>query len=86
MSRSLADMRNLGSTTARMLMEVDIADEDSLRVVGAVEAWHRLKFRFGSHVTIIALYAMEAALQDCDWRKLDAGSKARLQGEVGRVS
>ncbi len=78
MSRSLSDMKNLGPATARMLVEVDIADEDMLGTVGAVEAWHRLRFRFGSHVTLIALYAMEAGLQGCDWRSLDAETKARL--------
>lgn len=80
MNRSLADMRNLGPATARMLIEVEIADEDTLHAVGAIEAWHRLRFRFGGHVTIIALYAMEAALRGCDWRKLDATTKARLSG------
>lgn len=84
MSRPLADMRSLGPATARMLIEVDIADEDMLRTVGAVEAWHRLRFRFGSHVTLIALYAMEAALRGCDWRSLDAETKARLQADAGK--
>lgn len=77
-------MNNLGPATARMLIEVDIADEDMLRTVGPVEPWHRLRFRFGSHVTVIALYAMEAALQGCDWRRLDAETKARLQAEAGK--
>ncbi|MGO4835534.1 TfoX/Sxy family DNA transformation protein [Rhizobiaceae sp. 2RAB30] len=83
MSRPLAEMRNLGPATARMLVEVDITDEEMLRTVGPVEAWHRLRFRFGSHVTVIALYAMEAALTGCDWRSLSNETKARLQAEAG---
>ena len=38
MNRSVAEMRNLGRATARMLAEVDIADEETLRAVGALAA------------------------------------------------
>ncbi|MGE0282075.1 MAG: TfoX/Sxy family DNA transformation protein [Rhizobiaceae bacterium] len=78
MNRSVAEMRNLGPATARMLTEVDIADEETLRAVGAQAAYRRLKFRFGRQVTLVALYALEAALRDCDWRSLDAKTKEEL--------
>lgn len=77
------DMRNLGPVTARMLAEIDIVSDDDLRNLGSVETYHRLKFRFGRHVTILALYAMEAALCDCDWRNLDPDIKAFLRQQVG---
>ena len=66
MSTRIEDMRNLGPAMARMLAEIDILCEDDLRNFGVVEAYHRLKFRFGRHVTILALYAMEAAIRGCD--------------------
>ena len=66
MPRKIKDMRNLGLATARWLAEVDIENEDELREVGAIDACHRMKFRFGGNVSLLALYAMEAALQDCD--------------------
>lgn len=84
MTACLEDMRNLGPATARMLKEADISDEDELRSVGAVVAYRRLKFRFGSQVTVIALYAMEAALRGCDWRMLDAETRDRLRAEAAR--
>jgi len=78
-------MRNLGPATARMLAEIDIISDEDLRNLGAVEAYHRLKFRFGRHVTILALYAMEAALRDCDWRDLNPDTKVFLRRQVGVV-
>lgn len=79
MSLRIAEMRNLGAATAKMLAEVGVLREGDLRRIGAVDAYHRLKFRFGRQVTIIALYAMEAALRGCDWRSLDPETKERLR-------
>jgi len=62
-----------------MLADVGVHREGDLRRIGAVDAYHRLKFRFGRQVTIIALYAMEAALRGCDWRSLDPETKERLR-------
>ena len=84
MSRPIAEMRNLGPATARMLAEVDIVSEEALRQLGAVAAYHRLKFRFGRHVTLVALYAMEAALRDCDWRSLEPAVKDALRQAARR--
>ncbi|CAH1673792.1 TfoX/Sxy family DNA transformation protein [Chelatococcus asaccharovorans] len=84
MSRPIAEMRNLGPATARMLAEVDIGNEEALRRLGAVEAYHRLKFRFGRHVTLVALYAMEAALRGCDWRSLEPSVRDDLRKAARR--
>jgi len=75
MSTRIEDMKNLGPATARMLAEIDVLCEEDLRRFGAVEAYNRLKFWFGQHVTILALYAMEAAIRGCDWRALDSETK-----------
>jgi DNA transformation protein len=66
----------------RMLSEVDVFGEDDLRALGVIDAYRRLKFRFGRRVSITALYAMEAALTDYDWRGLDPAVKARLRSAV----
>lgn len=79
MSTRIEDMKNLGPATARMLAEIDVPCEENFRSFGAVEADYRLKFRFGQHVTIIALYAMEAAIRGCNWRALDSETKERLR-------
>ena len=82
MSRPIHEMRNLGPKTERMLAEIDVLDEGDLRALGAVTAYQRLKFRFGRHVSVLALYAMEAALTDRDWRDLDVQTKERLHRAV----
>lgn len=82
MIRKIKDMRNLGPTTARLLAEVDIENEYDLREVGAVAAYHRLKFRFGDNVSLLALYAMVAALEDRDWRSLSVETRAMLKAET----
>ncbi|MCI5043609.1 MAG: TfoX/Sxy family protein [Aquisalinus sp.] len=82
MGKPVSSLRNLGKVTSRMLAEVDVTTEDELRKIGAVSAYHRLKFQFGRHISLNALYAMEAALQDCDWRALDETVKAKLRAQA----
>ncbi len=82
MPRAISRMRNLGPVMERRLREIGISHEDDLRALGATAAYRRLRFAFGREVSVIALYAMEAALLDCDWRRLPPEVKARLdQGE-----
>lgn len=65
-----------------MLAEIDVFNESDLRAIGAVQAYRRLKFRFGRQVSLLALYTMEAALLDRDWRSLNAQEKERLQKDA----
>ncbi|WOR15469.1 TfoX/Sxy family protein [Hyphomonas sp. FCG-A18] len=81
MSGSISDLRNLGLKTERMLADVDIYHADDLRALGSVAAYARLRFRFGNRVSILALYAMEAALLDVDWRLLPDHTKRALKAE-----
>ncbi len=82
MLRAISQMRNLGPVMERRLREIGIGHEDDLRALGATVVYRRLRFAFGREVSVIALYAMEAALLDCDWRRLPPEVKARLdQGE-----
>ena len=78
----ISDMRNLGPQMENWLAEIDIEDDDDLRQVGAVEAWRRLRRRFGRQVTVTALYAMSAALAGCHWRDLSMAERSRLQRAV----
>ena len=85
MNVKIEDMRNLGPATAGWLAEVDIENEDELRKIGAVDAYRCLKFRFGGNVSLLALYAMEAALQDCDWRMLSVETRAMLKAKAQKL-
>lgn len=72
-------LANLGPKTAAMLREVGIETVADLRALGAEDAWHRLRFRFGKRVTVIALYALEGALTNRDWRHLPDNRRAELK-------
>lgn len=82
----ISDMRNLGPQMEMWLAELDIDDDDDLRQIGAVDAWRRLRFRFGGQVTVTALYAMAAALSGCHWRDLSMAERARLQRAVDEAT
>jgi len=82
-ARNISQMRNLGPATERMLRDVGINSADELRAIGAVDAFLRLQFA-QSGVSLNALYAMEAALLDIDWRELPPERKSVLKRAVGR--
>lgn len=66
-----------------MLIEIGVSDEAMLRELGAVEAYARLKFRFGPRaVSKLMLHALAGALADVDWRRLDPVHKAALEREA----
>jgi DNA transformation protein len=81
----IGDMPNLGPRMERWLSEIGIDSDAELRRTGAVDAWRRLRFRFGREITLNALYAMAAALIGCDWRDLPADEKGRLRHAVEDV-
>lgn len=76
--KSISQMRNLGPKTEQMLREIGVASEADLRAMGAVEAYRRLKFS-NAGASLNALYAMEAALRDIDWRSLTREEKEKLR-------
>ncbi|KAA2236021.1 hypothetical protein [Salinarimonas soli] len=70
MPRTIARMRTLGPVMERRL-----------RAMGAVEGYRRPRFVFGRAVSAVAARAMEAALLDCDGRRLPPEVRARLAHE-----
>ena len=71
-------MRGLGPKSRAWLAEIGIEDEAALRELGAVEAYARLRFRFGKAITRNMLFGLAAALADIDWRMLSPEHKAEL--------
>jgi DNA transformation protein len=76
-------VRNLGPKSKAWLAEIEICTIDDLRSIGAVEAYARLRFRFGDTITRNMLHAMAAALADIDWRQLSTAHKAELDAQAG---
>ncbi len=79
MTRAIHELKNLGPKSEKMLAEIGVMNEAALRAIGALEAYRRLKFRFGREAPILVLYAMQAALDERDWRTLGAAARARLR-------
>ena len=79
MPDNIESLRNLGPYIARHLAEIEVRDVHELRIMGAVEAYARLKFRFGHEISLNALWAMDAALANVDWRHLSNDRKRELR-------
>lgn len=84
MPQSIESLPNLGPYMARRLAEIDVHSAEELRALGAVEAFARLRFRFGREISLNALWAMDAALAGTDWRHIPEDRKARLKAELAR--
>jgi DNA transformation protein len=78
MSDDLLRLKNIGPASVRQLREVGIADAATLRKLGALAAWRRLKHAFPREITLVMLYALEGALRDCHWNRLPPGVKQGL--------
>lgn len=83
-SRDLTNLKNIGPASALQLREVGIEDAARLRELGAVAAYRRLKHAYPRQVTLVMLYALAGALQDCHWNKLPPGMKEALKAEAER--
>jgi DNA transformation protein len=74
----VGELRNLGPK-----IEVR-SGRNQLRDLGAVEAYARLKFRFGKAINRNMLHALAAALADIDWRQLTQEHKAELDRSAAK--
>lgn len=81
---SLEKLKNLGPKTARALVAVGIADEATLRSLGPVEAWRRLKAANPRETSLVGLYAIYGALAGVHWNDLPDELKASLKEEALR--
>lgn len=79
MTADLTDLKNIGPASARLLREIGVARPATLRRLGAVAVYRRLKHAFPRQVSLVMLYALEGALRDCHWNRLPPGVKASLK-------
>jgi hypothetical protein len=83
---ALAALPSLGAKSAEMLVEAGIADVKTLRRLGPLKAYRRLRFHFGRRVSTNFAYAIECALRGIDWRLLEAARKLELKAETQRIN
>lgn len=79
MTSDLLRLKNIGPASLRQLREVGIEDAATLRKLGALAAYRRLKHAFPRAVSLVMLYALEGALRDCHWNHLPPGLKEALK-------
>lgn len=82
MTSDLLRLKNIGPASIRQLREVGIQDAATLRKVGALAAYRRLKHASPREVSLVMLYALEGALRDCHWNHLPPGVKEQLKTAV----
>jgi len=84
--RELAALPSLGPVSARMLAEAGVHDAETLRRLGPVEAYRRLRFQFGRQATVNFMYALECASRRLDWRDLEPGRKDELKRAAREIA
>jgi len=82
----LAALPSLGPASARMLVEAGVPNVQTLRRLGAINCYRRLRFHHGKRVTINFVYALECACRGLDWRLLEAERKAELKCKAKAVA
>lgn len=83
---ALAALPSLGAKSAEMLIEAGIPDVKTLRKLGPVNAYRRLRFHFGKRVSTNFAYAIECGLRGMDWRLLEPERKAELKAAAQAIA
>ena len=78
-------MRNLGPKSTAWLEEVGIRSLEDLRRMGSVAVYAMVRSRHAD-ATLNLLWALEAALQDIDWRELPPEEKSRLRLQLAELT
>ena len=78
---ALLQLKNLGPKSVPQLLEIGIKSRDDLVALGTEEAFRRLYFRFCDEhrFSVNYLYALEGAINDCDWRWISPERKEELR-------
>lgn len=80
-AKRLSDLRNLGPKSEAMLAAVGIHTPAELAARGSLDAFIALK-RSGQSTSLNALWAIEGALTDRDWRQVIREDKLHLLTEL----
>jgi DNA transformation protein len=75
-------LRNLGPVSRGWLAEVGVTELADLEAVGSVEAYRRVRDRYGRRATLNLLYTLGGALLDLRWDQLPADRRRQLRAEV----
>ena len=82
--KKIRDLRGLGVKSEETLAKVNISSVDSLREVGAVAAFYRLKVA-GFRPSLNFLYAMMGGLTDRSWLEVAHTEREQLLAELESI-
>ncbi|GAT67040.1 transcriptional regulator [Planomonospora sphaerica] len=80
--RKFSDLRNLGPRSDEWLARAGVRDVGHLAELGAVEVYRRLQDAAIPGLSLNALWAIEGALADVDWRLIPAERRQELLTEL----
>lgn len=84
MSEELAQLRNIGPTIRRRLMEIGIHSRADLRRIGPVRAYRRICENYPNQTIPVCyyLYSLQGALMDVHWDELPGPLKDELYAKA----
>jgi len=85
MKTQLSEMSNIGKVLAKNLIEVGIDTPEKLKSIGSENAFIRLK-TIDSSACLSKLCALEGAIQNIRWHKLDEARKTELKTFFNYIS
>jgi len=77
-------LKNIGPASAHMLREVGVRTRGDIERLGPALVYRIVVHRFGS-VSVLLLYALDAAVRDAHWLSLSEDDKTRLRREAEQV-
>lgn len=84
--QQLAALPSLGLVSAQMLIDAGIPDVKTLRQLGTMACYRRLRFHHGKRVTINFAYALECAIRNLHWRALEPERQAEIKAAALQVA
>lgn len=74
---------NIGPKSAAWIVEAGITSLAQLEELGAPYVWQMIKV-IRPEVSLVLLYALQGAIDDCHWSEIDGALEAQLRRAVGR--
>ena len=77
-------MPNIGKELEKRLINAGIINAIQLKEIGSAAAFHRI-YSIDHGICINMLYALEGAIQDIRWHKLDKNTKQELRYYYNKI-
>ena len=82
---SIASLKNLGPKSEHRLTAVGIADVETLKRLGAANAYHRVATQFPNDTSLNLLWAIQGALMEIHWHDIPDELKRQLLDELETI-